>query len=161
MHKTTALFLAAFIFTSPAQAHDYSIGALSVVHPMVFETPASGRSAGGYLTIENSSDMADRLIEVRADFPRVMIHNSVMEDDIAKMIHLESLEIPAGGAIALEPGGLHIMFMGLSAPFEDGDKFDATLVFETAGELEVTFNVEERPALDAVDHSDHEMDDSN
>ena len=36
------------------------------------------------------------------------------------------------------------MFMGLTAPFAEGDKIDATLVFEKAGEVEVHFNVEAR-----------------
>jgi copper(I)-binding protein len=38
------------------------------------------------------------------------------------------------------------MFMGLAAPLTDGEKVDATLVFEKAGEVAVEFNVEARPA---------------
>lgn len=48
------------------------------------------------------------------------------------------------------------MFMGLESPFEDGQEIPATLVFETAGEVEVTFNVEARSEDgESMDHSNH------
>ncbi|MDP5359854.1 MAG: copper chaperone PCu(A)C, partial [Paracoccaceae bacterium] len=59
--------------------------------------------------------------------------------------------------VQLAPGGLHVMFMGLGGdPFEVGETFPATLVFEKAGEVEVVFYVEERTA-EAMDHSGHQM----
>ena len=52
------------------------------------------------------------------------------------------------------PGGLHVMFMGLNGdPFETGESFDAVLVFEAAGEVPVTFYVED--ISDLTDHSHH------
>lgn len=143
------------VIASFATAHDYTIGGLAIEHPIVYATPKTARSGGGYLAITNSSDTADRLLEVRADFPRVMIHNIEMEGDVAKMVHVEDLDIPAGKTVSLEPGGLHVMFMGLSEPFVVGEKVEATLVFKIAGEVEITFNVEARPAAGATDHSNH------
>ena len=50
-------------------------------------------------------------------------------------------------AVKLEPGGLHVMFMGIKAPFKEGESFPATLNFEKAGAVDVQFNVEAfRPA---------------
>jgi copper(I)-binding protein len=69
------------------------------------------------------------------------------------MFHVMSLPIPAGETVTLEPGGKHIMFMGLDAPLLEGQEFAGTLVFETAGELDVMFKVEDR-VLDAMDHSE-------
>ena len=63
---------------------------------------------------------------------------------VARMVPVEALEIPPGATVTLEPGGTHVMFMGLTAPFAEGDKIDATLVFEKAGEVAVRFNVEAR-----------------
>jgi len=71
------------------------------------------------------------------------------------MVHLDGLDIPAGETVTLEPGGLHVMFMGLSEPFIEGEKIEATLVFEQSGELEITFNVEARPEAGGEDHSNH------
>lgn len=137
-----------------AMAHDFAVGDLKVMHPMAFETPPTAKSGAGYLMIVNEGDTADALIEVRADFPKVMLHKSEEKDGIATMSHVHKIEIPAGGSVELAPGGFHVMFMGLNGdPLEDGETFDATLVFENAGEVDVVFNVE--PRTGGGDHSGH------
>ena len=135
-------------------AHDYQIGDLTIAHPMAFETATTAQTAGGFLTVTNNGETADRLIAVEADFPRVEIHTTEMDGDIARMIHLEDgLEIAAGETVALKPGGYHVMFMGLRGdPFEVGEEVPATLVFENAGRIEILFNVEERAAHMQMDH---------
>lgn len=157
MKLTRAALVAALLVAQPALAHDYTLGALSIGHPMAFETPVTARSAAGYLTITNTGDTPDRLIAVRAGFPRVMIHTTEMADGVARMMHLDGLDLPPGETVILEPGGIHVMFMGLDGdPLEQGERIPATLVFEQAGEIEVTFNVEPRPEPgSAPDHSGH------
>lgn len=54
---------------------------------------------------------------------------------------IDSLELPAGEAVALEPGGYHIMLIDLVAPLEAGSTIDVTLTFEKAGEQVVTATV--------------------
>ena len=44
--------------------------------------------------------------------------------------------------------------MGLASPFVAGDEVPATLIFEMAGEVAITFKVEERSA-EGQDHSAH------
>lgn len=144
--------LAALSLSTAALAHEYKAGGLDIDHPMTFETGA--KVGGGYMTITNSGDSADTLIEVKADFPRVEIHETVEEDGVAKMNYVGRIDIPAGETVMLKPGGLHVMFMGLSEPLTEGDKIPATLVFENAGEVEVTFNVEARG--EGHDHSGHD-----
>ena len=116
------------------------------------------------MTITNTGDTADRLIAVEAGFPRVEIHTTEMDGDIARMKRLkEGITLAAGETVALMPGGMHVMFMGLGGdPFEVGEEVPATLVFENAGSLEITFKVEERD-MDghgdmnhgAMDHNDN------
>ncbi len=135
-------------------AHGFKVGDLVVEHPMSFETPVGAKTGAGYLKVVNLGDEVDRLIEVRADFPRVMLHKSEEIDGVAKMSHVDSIEIPAKGAILLAPGGFHVMFMGLGDDrFEVGEQIPAVLVFEKAGELEIEFAVEAR--VHGEDHSGH------
>lgn len=83
-----------------------------------------------------------------------MMHTTQMTGDIARMVHLDAVGIPAGETITFAPGGLHVMFMGLNGdPFEVGETFDAVLVFETAGEMPIVFHVED--ISDMSDHSNH------
>lgn len=141
--------------TGFALAHDYTVGDLTLAHPMAFETAVTAQTAAGYLMITNTGDTPDRLIAARADFPRVEIHESTSINDVMTMRHLEDgLIIPAGGIAELAPGGAHIMFMGLPAPFVEGQQVPVTLVFEVAGEVDVIFNIETRSQTEhnAMDH---------
>ncbi|MCV3272726.1 copper chaperone PCu(A)C [Roseobacter sinensis] len=157
-HVTLAAAAAVFALSTAAFAHDYKIGDLVIDHPMAFNTAPTAKAGGGYLTITNTGDTADRLIGVRADFPKVELHTTEEKDGIARMMHVEAIEIPAGATVALEPGGLHVMFMGLDGDgFDVGEKIPATLIFETAGELEVEFSIEERGAAEEHDHSGHSV----
>ena len=156
MKLTHLLAAAAVLFAATsANAHDYTLGDLQIGHPYTFETLSTARAGGGYLTITNNGDTDDRLIAVNADFPRVMLHTTEMQDGVARMVHLDdSVAIPAGATVTLQPGEIHVMFMGLASPFVAGDEFPATLVFEEAGEVAITFKVEVRTA-DGHDHSAH------
>jgi copper(I)-binding protein len=53
----------------------------------------------------------------------------------------KGLEIPPGATVELKPGGFHIMFMGLKAPFAKDTKVPLTLVFEKAGSIDVELPV--------------------
>ena len=80
-----------------------------------------------------------------------------MDGDIARMMKVEGITVPAGETVALEPGGFHVMFMGLRGdPFEVGEEIPATLTFENAGDLSILFTVEKR-RMDhgTMDHSGH------
>lgn len=145
-----ALTLALMMIPTFGMAHDYKVGDLVIDHPVARETAATAMTGAGYMTVTNTGNTDDVLQAVRADFPRVMMHDTKTVDDISKMVHLETLVIPAGEAVTFAPGGKHVMFMGLNGdPFEDGETVPATLVFKIAGEIDILFNVEKMTA----DHS--------
>ncbi|MGY9047202.1 hypothetical protein P775_27950 [Puniceibacterium antarcticum] len=153
-------FAAALFCVLPAllSAHEFKSGDITVGHPYAFETAPMAQTAAGYLTVTNTGETPDTLLAVEADFPKVMMHQSLEKDGIATMEHVETLEIAPGASVAFAPGGYHVMFMGLNgAAFKAGEHVPATLVFEHAGRIDVEFNVEARtedaPASDA--HSGH------
>ncbi|SDE95021.1 copper chaperone PCu(A)C [Limimaricola pyoseonensis] len=150
-------FLAA-LAPAAAAAHDYDAGDIAVLHPYAIETPARALTGAGYFEIRNDGETADALIAVEADFPKVMLHDSVEEDGVMKMLPLERIEIAPGETVTLAPGGgAHVMFMGLDGdPFEVDERFPATLVFEQAGEIAVEFVVEPRGSATGHDHMDHD-----
>ena len=156
--KQLALAVALIAPAIPALAGDAKIADLTITHPMAFATAPSAMTGGGYMTITNDGDEPDRLVGVRADFPRVELHTTDVTDGVARMRHVDAIEIPPGGTVKLEPGGFHVMFMGLDGdPLEAGEQIPATLLFETAGEVEVHFEIEARggQGKGAMDHSGH------
>ena len=151
----TLLTLTAF----SANAQDFRAGNLSIAHPHSFATPPGSTTAAGYLSITNNGTVADRLIGLDTNFPRAMIHKSELEDGVMKMRHQKGgVVIPAGTTVTFEPGGLHLMFVGLKASLKEGQKADVTLHFENNGSVPVVFNVEKRNVTaDAMGHSGHSM----
>ena len=139
----------------PAVAHDYSVGALTIAHPMAPETPPMARSAAGYLSITNDGTEADTLVAIESDLSPASVHRSEIVDGIATMSPVDRLAIPAGETVTLEPGGLHVMFMGLQEPLAAEDRIPATLVFERAGPVDVVFNIEARGT--SADHENMHM----
>jgi copper(I)-binding protein len=51
------------------------------------------------------------------------------------------LEIPAGGAVELKPGGLHLMLIGLKAPLSEGGNVPLTLVFDNGMRVDAALSV--------------------
>jgi periplasmic copper chaperone A len=140
LHKLAGLAL--FTCLAPAA---WAQSAITVTDARAFETAPTAMAGGGFLTITNAGSDDDVLLAILADFPRVELHTTEFEDDVARMIHVESVPVPAGETVTLEPGGLHVMFMGLQGnPLTEGGTISATLVFEQAGEVPVTFEVVKR-----------------
>ena len=106
---------------------------------------SNDRAGAVFMVIENGGP-ADRLIEARSDAAmKVEIHTHSEVNGVMQMRQVEGgLAVPAGGQAVLKRGGDHVMFMGLSAAWEQGGSVPLTLVFERAGEvlLDVTVDLE-------------------
>lgn len=160
MRKIIFSALAAFTIvtsTNTGFAQEYKIGNLEIDHLKARATLPGSPVSGGYMTIHNLGDKADRLVSVEVDFAgKTEIHEMSIENDVMKMRPLpDGIEISAGGEVTLEPGGYHVMFMGLSGQLKKGEKRKATLTFEKAGKIDVEFSVEVIKPKKAMDHSNH------
>lgn len=95
--------------------------------------------AGGFLTIKNDGDTADKLTSVTSPLSDdVTIHESKDQ----KMREVKSFDIPANGELKLERGGNHIMFMELKSKPKQGEKVSIELHFEKADPIKVDVPVE-------------------
>ena len=93
---------------------------------------ASARTAAAYMRIRNQGMADDRLVAVRSPAAeRVELHTHVLQGGVARMRRVEGgVPVPAGETVLLESGGLHVMFLGLTAPFAPGGSVELTLIFE-------------------------------
>ena len=107
----------------------------------------------GYVDITNFNDVADTLISVSSSFAkRNEIHEMKIDGDIMKMREIpDGLILQPSEVIKLEPGGFHLMFMGLNQMISEGNEHTITLVFEKAGEIKLDFPVKKK----ASKHSSH------
>ena len=152
----TIAAVAAAAFAATAAAHEFKAGDLTIGHPYAIETPPTAKSAAGYLSVTNAGTEPDRLLAVEAGVAKAEIHATETDaSGVARMAPVGPIEIAPGETVTLEPRGLHVMFMGLAAPWKAGDHVPATLVFETAGAVPIVFNVDARKEGEA-DGGDHE-----
>ena len=142
--RRLALAALAAILALPAFALDYKLGAIEIGHPWSRATPPTAESGGGFLAITNTGTTPDRLIAVKSPAAdKVEIHEMKMDGNIMRMREVEKgIEIPPGATVELKPGGFHVMFMGLRAPFAKDAKVPLTLVFEKAGSIDVDLMVQ-------------------
>lgn len=103
----------------------------------------AGGNSAVYLVIDNPSTLDDMLLRANSEVAEaVEIHRSFMEGDVMRMEQQGSVIIPAGASVAFEPGGLHVMLIGLVDDLEAGETFTLTLTFEQLGSLELSVPVE-------------------
>jgi copper(I)-binding protein len=140
-----------------ALGHDAKIGSITIEHPWSRATPGGAAVAAGYLTIRNNGERPDRLVSVTTDIAgSAEVHEMKMADGVMQMRPLhDGVVVPAGGEVALKPGANHLMFVGLQRPLKEGESFAATLAFEKAGSVEVTFMVE-KPGATAPAPAEHQ-----
>jgi hypothetical protein len=103
-------------------------------------TVAGQAGGGGFLTITSAT--ADRLVSASAPISKtVELHTMQMDGNVMRMREIPAIEIPAGQTVELKPGGLHVMFIGLTQTLDNGASFPLTLRFEKAGEVKVDVQV--------------------
>jgi hypothetical protein len=127
-----------------ALAQTYSVGPIKVDQPWARATPGGAKVGGGYLTITNTGTTPDRFLGgTLAQAARMEVHQMKMEGGTMRMREVKGgLEIAPGQKVEFTPGGYHIMFMDLRAPFKQGDTLKGQLRFEKAGTVDVEFKVE-------------------
>ena len=140
----TLTALAGFATPVAAAGPNVTSGAVTVEQPWSRATPHGADVAVGYVTIRNSGDAPERLVAASSDIAsRVGPHSMVMTEGIMQMRPLpQGIAIPPHGSVVLAPGGDHLMFEGLKRPLLAKEQFSATLTFERAGAVPVTFTVE-------------------
>ncbi len=111
------------------------------VRPAALPESAGGApvNSAAYLVVENRGGASDRLVGVDfAGAARVELHESFVDSTgVARMRRVDAVEVPAGAEARLEPGGLHVMLMGLRGALVAGDSVDLVLRFESSGERPV------------------------
>lgn len=129
--------------SAAADADSFKVGDLMVASPWTRATPGGAKVAGGYLNISNGGSAADKLVGGVTDIAdRVEVHAMSMNGGVMQMRPLnEGLEVKPGQTVELKPGGYHVMFLDLKRQLKEGETVKATLQFEKAGKVDVTFKV--------------------
>ena len=142
MNRLAGLLLSMVTFVSgcgadgpPLEVHD-----LNIFAPL----PGSGMSAA-YMILENHTDNAIVLASATSPaFAVAEFHRTSLADGVARMAPVDTIRVPAQGAIRLEQGALHLMLMRPRADLGPGDAVAITLSYDQGGEIIVTGELKSR-----------------
>ncbi|MBF0454225.1 MAG: copper chaperone PCu(A)C [Magnetococcales bacterium] len=109
-----------------------------VQQPWARASAGMAKAGAAFMTLMNHGMSDDRLLSASANVSeRVELHTHLMDNGVMRMREVPHIDLPKGKMVSLQPGGLHIMFMKLNKPFQEGDSFPLTLRFEKAGTVEI------------------------
>lgn len=103
-----------------------------------------GETSAIYLTIANDSDDPVTIVGATTSVAGIVeIHETTIENDVARMAPVDKIVIGSGDTVELMPGGKHIMLMDLTQNLVIGDEIEFTLQFEDRDDLTVTAVVQD------------------
>ncbi len=139
---------------APAAETPTATAAVTATDAWCRPSPNGAKAGGCYVTLTAATD--DRLMG--GSTPRaesLQVHEMKTENGMMKMAELTAgLPLPAGQAVALAPGGNHLMLIGLTAPLVAGETVPLTFQFASAPAITVQAQVRQ-PAMDGMDHGAH------
>jgi len=123
-NKYTLLLLACL--TPLASLADQQI---TVSHSWARATMPGQEVGAAYMQLQSSTDAT--LTEVSSPAAdSIEIHKMAMKDGVMEMRMMESLPLPAGKVVKLEPGGFHLMLFDLKRPLKAGESLSLSLKFK-------------------------------
>lgn len=143
----TAAIATALLLSSCAQATETVVeGDLSVSNGWVRYSEYSDHvdgMTGAFAEFTNNTDHLITIVGGSAEIAKMIeTHEVVMVDGAMKMQAKQGgIPIQPGQTLTLEPGGLHIMLMGLKKPVLEGDEIKMTIDFDGTEDMTVTWPV--------------------
>ena len=144
-YQVTVRFILLFSFFTSLFFSSNLNAEISIEDHWARVTPSGSGSV--YMEIINSSNEDDRLLSASSDQAGiVMIHRSIRDGDISKMIHVhDGVFVPKKKSVKLKPGDYHLMLMNVNEDLSLGDKITVTLNFEKNNSITINPIAKLRP----------------
>lgn len=136
MHRTLLSLILGI--TLAASAHADTV---KIENPWVRATAPGQKVAGGFMKLTADADMT--LIGGSSPISsKFELHFMRMENGVMEMRQMQEIKLPKGQTVSLQPGDLHVMFIGLKNQIKPGQKVPMTLIIKGADGKEQKLAVE-------------------
>ncbi len=139
MSRTFSMLLASSLALAPgiapgAEAADQ----IAVSGAYVRAVPPGQTNSAAFLALTNTAGEAHALVAAESDAAEVVeLHSHTMDDGMMKMRRIERIDLPAASTLSLEPGGRHLMLIGLKRQLAPGQEIRLFLTFEDGSRAQV------------------------
>ncbi|MGD8587206.1 MAG: copper chaperone PCu(A)C [Chromatiales bacterium] len=106
--------------------------------PYVRAVPPGVPNSASYMVLLNNDNRDHALVGMESPVAKVLeLHAHTMQDGMMQMRRVGKIELPAGATIGLQPGGLHVMLIGLQQKLVPGEEVPITLLFEDGSKQQI------------------------
>ena len=129
---TKVIFGMVLVATMGAQAQSKdSLADVAVQNAWVRTTVPGQKGTGAFMSLTAKSDL--RLVGASSAVAGVAeVHEMKMNGDVMQMRAVAGVDLPAGKAVALQPGGFHVMLLDLKTALPKNTTVPLTLLFKDA-----------------------------
>lgn len=146
------LIAVSFVASFAAYAND-----IQVQDGYIRAVPPSAPVTAAFMQIHNQGDKARALVSASsAAADAVELHTHTHVDGVMQMRQVEKIDLAPKSTTHLQPGGLHIMLIGLKAPLNMDDKVLVSLKLDDGSILELDLPV--RKVAGKMNNHDHQHD---
>lgn len=104
---------------------------ISIENAWARAVPPNMKNSAAFMLLKNTSDEARAAVSASSNVSdRTELHSHTNDNGVMRMRQVERIDIPAGGSAVLEPGGYHVMLIGLRQPLAPGDEIAIELTFD-------------------------------
>ena len=104
---------------------------VTISDPWARATVTGQKATGAFMIL--TAKQSSKLVAASSPVAGVTeVHQMKMDKDVMRMSAVQALDLPAGQAVELKPGGYHVMLMDLKQPLTDKSTIPMTLTFEDA-----------------------------
>lgn len=153
MKNNSFLFVAMFMLLGQGHAMDkkekspapqMTEGHASVYKP--WSRATNGRSGAIFLTLNSPTKIA--LVQATSPVAKtVELHTHIKKGNVMKMRAVKKFDVTPAKATILQPGGDHIMLIGLHKPLKEGDEIPLELTFDNGAIINITVPVRKAGAV--------------
>jgi len=154
MHALQRVLAALLLLMSVNVAH--AAGSLVITDAWIPEAPPGAGMMAGYLDMKNSSDQPIAVLSAKsARFGDVSLHQSIVEDGMARMRPLKDVVIEPGKTFTFAPGGNHLMLMDPVSAVASGELIIVEFELSGGQQLQASFEVRSADKAGGDGHEHH------
>lgn len=130
------------VLASPPVLASPAADEIHVVDPYAHAVPPVSENSAVFMTLKNSGTVDHALVSASSPAAEVVeLHTHVKDGDVMGMRKIDSIDVKAGETTVLEPGGLHVMLLGLKHPLSAGSTVEIDLSFADGSATTVVASV--------------------
>jgi len=104
---------------------------VKIENAWVRATAPGQKVAAGFMELTADADMT--LVGGSSPISNAFeLHFMRMENGVMEMRQMQEIKLPKGKTVSLEPGDLHVMFIGLKSQIKPGQRVPITLIVKSA-----------------------------